>query len=669
MKKVFIVVFISIMVVGVAVSRAQMAPLPLHPSPEPPAQPGNDMAERSEVEQIYLPGAAAVRAPVGIHALTPGSRFQETEPNNTRAEANPLPGNNIMVLGNIYPNADVDYFSFTATAGSRVYAAVITSFSATGGGDSTLNVLDYTGGLIEKDDNDGSFGANSSSIAGAELRYTGTYYLEVQHIAANTQIRPYTLYVKVQSGAPVPEVEPNSDANSANSLPDSGWVSGSISAGDADFYSLSLNEGDTVFLSLDMDPERDTVTWNGRVGLGIFNNMYLVANDTNTISPNSEAFVITVKSSGTYYIYVDESASGAGNTYHLSASVIPKETYPVCGWAFIAPYLSLADNGTTQSTLTINAGSATITDLNVHLNITHDYMPDLDVTLTAPDGNVVGLFNDIGGTGIGLNSMDLVLDDEAAIPFAFTVVSGLRLQPEYANRLSWFDGQKATGDWKLTIADDTPGNTGTLNSWSLTVCQPAPLPVCQKGFAPKVIFSTDFEANNGGFTSSGTANEWEWGTPAFAPITTCASGSKCWKTDLDNTYDASSSQDLTSPTIDLTQYVAPVMLNWSQKYQMEAAQYDHANVSIFETSPGMSRSLWEWMDATMAFVQGAATIQESAGWGAYTRDISAYAGKKIQVRYRLDSDVTGNYAGLAVDDFSITACVPSLYLPAVLRAP
>ena len=58
---------------------------------------------------------------------------------------------------------------------------------------------------------------------------------------------------------------------SGQALLSGGWVSGDTSSTtDADFYSLNLNAGDTVFLSLDLDPERDSIDWNGQLGFGTF---------------------------------------------------------------------------------------------------------------------------------------------------------------------------------------------------------------------------------------------------------------------------------------------------------------------------------------------------------------------------------------------------------------
>ena len=58
------------------------------------------------------------------------SLFSETEPNGTAATATVLPGNDVVAVGNIFPNGDLDYFSFTGNAGDKVYAATMTSFSA-----------------------------------------------------------------------------------------------------------------------------------------------------------------------------------------------------------------------------------------------------------------------------------------------------------------------------------------------------------------------------------------------------------------------------------------------------------------------------------------------------------------------------------------------------------
>ncbi|MEZ5545455.1 MAG: hypothetical protein R3F10_09750 [Lysobacteraceae bacterium] len=90
-----------------------------------------------------------------------------------------------------------------------------------------------------------------------------------------------------------------------------------------------------MFLSLDLDPERDGTTWNGRLGFALFgdaSNQILVVDDAGTgdVSPNpnipSEAMFFTVKEAGTYFAFVDSASSAVGGptaTYHLSVSVHP----------------------------------------------------------------------------------------------------------------------------------------------------------------------------------------------------------------------------------------------------------------------------------------------------------------------------------------------------------
>ena len=154
--------------------------------------------------------------------------------------------------------------------------------------------------------------------------------------SATTVITPYHLHVRVQSGSPTAESEPNNTTVDADPLAASGWMSGTITAiADPDLFSFSLNAGDSVFLGLDMDPGRiaSNTNWNGRLGLGTFNNFFLVANDGSTIKPHAEAFFMTVQEAGTYYAYVDSAVAtglGANARYNLSVSIYPKQVQQNC---------------------------------------------------------------------------------------------------------------------------------------------------------------------------------------------------------------------------------------------------------------------------------------------------------------------------------------------------
>lgn len=126
---------------------------------------------------------------------------------------------------------------------------------------------------------------------------------------------------------------------------------------------------------------------------------------------------------------------------------------------------AIADNGQVVSTLTIGQ-SMTIADLNVQVNLTHTRLADVTLTLVAPDGTRVILFNRRGGDGDNLSNT--IFDDESSnsiyrgsAPFTGS------FKPEYV--LKSLDGKNAKGTWKLIVSDTFLRNTGKLNSWSLTV--------------------------------------------------------------------------------------------------------------------------------------------------------------------------------------------------------
>jgi uncharacterized repeat protein (TIGR01451 family) len=602
----------------------------------------------------------------------------EVEPNGSSATATPIALNGsgfAKIVGNIFANGDVDYYSFSGAAGDRIYAALMTSASSNGNFDSQLRLFASDGTtLVEFDDDDGSFGGFSSSIAGAILPAAGIYFFEVRHFSATNQLRPYDLFVQRRSGAPVAEVEPNDIPGTANPL-GGGWISGARDpalATEQDWFSFSANAGDTVFLSLDLDPERDNVQWNGRLGIGLFgdaDNQILTANDGSTGSvanPLSEAMFMTVKNTGTYFAFVDSATAATGGptaTYNLSVSILPAPgAFPggTCSTytSTNVPQVIPTGPGNITSTLTV-PGNPRIADIDVAIQLNHTRMADLDVSLIAPSGNVVGLFTDIGASAVaGQAQMDAVFDDEAGIPPLFTVLRGIKVRPELAYSLSWFDGQDAGGVWTLDLRDDLAAEGGNLTGWSITVCEPPPPPICPAGFTEQVVYSTDFETDAAGFTSSGAANEWERGLPAFAPITTCNSGSNCFATDLDNTYDADSSQTLLSPAIDLSTLSAPVVVRWAQKYQMENASFDLYNVTAQQVGGATPIRLFEWLGATMTNAVGnpAVTLQEAAGWGQFTARADALAGLNAELAFSVISDDSVNFAGVAIDDVSITAC-------------
>ncbi len=324
-----------------------------------------------------------------------------------------------------------------------------------------------------------------------------------------------------------------------------------------------------------------------------------------------------------------------------------------------------------------------IADLDVTVNLTHALMADLDVHLRSPQGNDNDLFTDIGSTATGGQTvMDTTFDDEAAIPPAFTVLKGLALKPELAYRLAWFDGEDAGGTWSLDLHDDNANASGgTLISWSIRICEPPPPPACPVGYIFTTVYTTDFEANNGGFTHGGSFDEWQYGLPntvgtttpnPVAPFNTCNSGTNCWKTDLTGTYEINSIQDLTSPNISLVTVTAPIFVTWAQRYQIKTANFDHAFVDAQQAGGATPKRLWEWLDGNMIDNVGSPTVNiaGSAGWGMRSGRADNLAGTIAELRFHLDTESSVNFAGLAIDDVSVQVCVftgHNVFLPITYR--
>lgn len=581
------------------------------------------------------------------------------EPNETPATAQPvLSGQRIRgtLLAQEDVGLDLDHYRVSAQAGERLFAAVTTATSPVA--DVGLRLIGPDGAtVLESDADDGEQNPLSATLAGVPLPQTGTYTLRVSRDGPNV-IAPYDLVVRVVPGAATAESEPNDVVAQANPLP-AGGVLGTYAAGvgGQDLHRLQLQAGDTVALALDLDPERDGVTWNGRLALAGPSGPLDRVDDPGGDATPSEALVLTAAETGTYVVTVDSSSAGSATaTYRLVATVVARET-PSCRSVVGSP-AGIGD-GTTEVPIVVT-DPAEIRRLAVNLSITHTRLEDLDVALRSPSGVEVALFNDValGASGTTTHTATYGTLAGATLGVGLAPVS---VAPGATTRLQWFEGTEAAGTWRLVLRDDTPGNgtSGSVLPPTLVLCPQDPVP------AGNELFAATFNADDGGFTHSGTADEWERGTPAtvatsgpnpVAGLSTCGEGSGCFKTDLDGTY-GNGTQVLLSPPISLAGRSGRILASWRQWFQLEFARFDFARVSVVEVGGANPTTLWEWDGPTMTNVGvgpgvGLA-IPAAAGWARLTGNLSAYAGRTVQLRFALQGDASVNYAGLAIDDVRI----------------
>jgi subtilisin-like proprotein convertase family protein len=151
-------------------------------------------------------------------------------------------------------------------------------------------------------------------------------------------------------------------------------------------------------------------------------------------------------------VFQDLNSNGAWDTIGstLNSSDVPK---------------AIPDVNSVQSVLNVS-GVGNILSVTVTVNITHTFDSDLVLTLINPAGTSVTLALNRGGSGD--NFTNTTFSDAAATAIsAGTAPFSGTFRPETA--LAALIGQNANGTWKLQVEDTSSRDTGTINSWSITL--------------------------------------------------------------------------------------------------------------------------------------------------------------------------------------------------------
>lgn len=109
-----------------------------------------------------------------------------------------------------------------------------------------------------------------------------------------------------------------------------------------------------------------------------------------------------------------------------------------------------------------------ISDLNVNLNIDHNFLEDLIITLTSPSKTTVTLVANACGDFKNINA---TFDDDADA-FICGAISdvGIAGTVKPSGSLDSFKGQSILGEWVLEIRDIANEDGGSLNAFSLDIC-------------------------------------------------------------------------------------------------------------------------------------------------------------------------------------------------------
>jgi len=128
-------------------------------------------------------------------------------------------------------------------------------------------------------------------------------------------------------------------------------------------------------------------------------------------------------------------------------AVVPGDVY-----TSIDTPLGIPDNNAVGiSSLRFVTGGATINNFSIDVNITHPEMGDLKVTLFAPSGSSVVMYD--GELAGSANMVGNIARDFS--------ISGGTIYALY--------NEPADGTWRLEVIDSAATGTGTLNSWALNI--------------------------------------------------------------------------------------------------------------------------------------------------------------------------------------------------------
>jgi subtilisin-like proprotein convertase family protein len=166
---------------------------------------------------------------------------------------------------------------------------------------------------------------------------------------------------------------------------------------------------------------------------------------------------------------------------------------------------------------------------NVTINITHTFDGDLDISLVSPAGTELLLSG--GNGGAGDNYTDTVFMDGGgplsggAPPYTGT------FEADGGTFAAAFDTEAITGIWNLKVCDNFGGDTGTVDTFSITICSP-PIPdndLCVDAFpiacGDVVVSETTTNTDTGG---NPAPDEWYSftgsGSPQVVTLSLCDGG-------------------------------------------------------------------------------------------------------------------------------------------------
>jgi subtilisin-like proprotein convertase family protein len=159
--------------------------------------------------------------------------------------------------------------------------------------------------------------------------------------------------------------------------------------------------------------------------------------------------------------------------------------------------INITDNGGafTQNHVINIPAAATISDINIGVNITHPYIGDLGIAVLSADGTeiLVKSSQDCSDE----NNIISVFNDDSIQFNCFNSDSNIASK-SLRDLLSNLNGENTFGNWTIRLGDFASGDIGTLNSWFVEVCETIETPLSTDEF-DLVDYKIFPNPNNGEF--------------------------------------------------------------------------------------------------------------------------------------------------------------------------
>jgi hypothetical protein len=185
----------------------------------------------------------------------------------------------------------------------------------------------------------------------------------------------------------------------------------------------------------------------------------------------------------------------------------------------------------------------------------------------------------------------------------------------------------------------------------------------------------DFETTNGNFYSLGINNSWQLGTPKGIKIKTAASGTKAWKTNLQNYYNDEELSYLYTPCFNVSSLANPA-ISFSMAYNIEycrsggdpstycdGAWVEYSTDGNTWSKLGTSGAGTNWYNHTTSQLWDST----KAYWHVATTTLPPSS--NLRLRFVFTSDLFSGGDGIAIDDIHIYDLANNIYTAPTTSSP